>query len=232
LDIDECLTTPSWHVVSFETTHAFAGTGKSLLFVSHQIMKTDQLKKFEESLLSLIGKPTHLRPFVCDGSPLECSVFIIGFNPATTMTEDFWSFWQSDYGFNKTLWFKAYKNDRLTQPLKPGKKRRNSISNTRRILEWILEEALPIKCLETNIYAAPSKQAIDLSINNKVTAPFNFLLETIKPKIIIAHGQDATDYIKSINLPVQTIFVKHLSRGWSQESARKLGCQIKSLCLG
>jgi hypothetical protein len=48
------------------------------------------LDDFERALVALIGRPTDLRPFVCEGSPLTCDVFLVGFNLATTMCRDLW----------------------------------------------------------------------------------------------------------------------------------------------
>lgn len=45
--------------------------------------------KFEADLRDLMGSPFHDRPFMCDGSPLDCQVFIVGINAASSMTEDF-----------------------------------------------------------------------------------------------------------------------------------------------
>lgn len=97
-----------------------------------------ELEKFGDRLAALIGAPTDLRPFVCDGSPLTCDVFIVGFNPATTMSADFWQFWRPGVGFNKVAWFDAYKEDRQLKPLKPGKTRRNAVSTTRRVMDFVL----------------------------------------------------------------------------------------------
>lgn len=191
---------------------------------------TNIIEVFEKDLLDLIGKPTDFRPFVCDGSPLNCQAFIVGFNPATTISTDFWEFWHPSHGFDKNAWFEAYKEERQSRPLKPGKTRRNTISTTRRVIEWILETASPIRCLETNIYALPSEQAIGLTLQQRVTSTFDFLLEKIKPRVILVHGMDATKHIQSKKLSAHIIAVSHLSRGWSQASARNLGQQIKSVC--
>lgn len=59
------------------------------------------LQSFESGLEAIIGRPTTLRPFVCDGSPLDCRVFIVGFNPATDSEVDFWNFWSSHRGFKQ-----------------------------------------------------------------------------------------------------------------------------------
>jgi hypothetical protein len=192
-------------------------------------MTSHNLQEFEARLRALIGSPTNLRPFVCDGSPLRCNVFIVGFNPATMISADFWQFWQTDYGFNKTAWFEAYREERRSRPLKAGKKRRNPISNTRRVVEWILDAASPVRCLETNLYAAPTEQATDLISKQRITAPFDFLVASIAPRIIITHGDDAAKHIRSKNVSAKIISVSHFSRGWSQECARDLGAKIKTL---
>lgn len=188
------------------------------------------IAEFESKLVALIGQPSSLRPFVCDGSPLECRAFIVGFNPATSMSGDFWQFWSPDHGFNKGAWFESYKQERQLRPLKPGKTRRNPISNTRRVIAWVLEEANPIRCLETNIYAAATEKAVDLNANNRITAPFDFLLEQIQPRIVVVHGKDANFHLGSKQLTCRVISVRHFSRGWSQESARELGQLIRNVC--
>lgn len=188
------------------------------------------IEVFEEGLASLIGKPTDLRPFVCEGSPLSCRAFIVGFNPATEMSSDFWNFWRRGYGFDKSAWFAAYLHDRRIRPLKPGKKRRPTVSNTRRVIDWVLQEASPVQVLETNIYSAPTEQIDDLALERRLTAPFEFLVESVKPDVIVAHGKDAAAYLGGQDLVARIIAVPHFSRGWSQSSARELGQQIKRAC--
>jgi hypothetical protein len=46
------------------------------------------LREFALGLAAVIGRPSELRPFVCDGSLLDCPVFIVGYNPATRMAGD------------------------------------------------------------------------------------------------------------------------------------------------
>ncbi len=154
-------------------------------------MTAMSLQTFQEELEALIGKPTDLRPFVCDGSPLDCKVFIVGLNPASEMDGDFWDYWDSGRGFDKTRWFEAYKNSRRERPLNPGKKRRNKVSNTRRVIEWIAAGLMPGKILETNSFAKANEVYADLAERNRSTAPFNLLAESLKPAVIVAHGKDA-----------------------------------------
>lgn len=190
----------------------------------------NELEKFERDLAALIGNPTDLRPFVCEGSPLACRAFIVGFNPATGMSSDFWRFWRAGYGFDKAAWFAEYLKDRQSRPLKPGKTRRSAVSNTRSRIDWIVEEADPVRCLETNIHAVPTERAADLAPPQRITAPFDFLIDAIKPDVVIVHGKDAATHLQGKRISAQVIEVPHFARGWSQSSARAFGQRIKIAC--
>lgn len=187
------------------------------------------LEKFEKGLLSLISKPTYLRPFVSDGSPLDCEVFIVGLNPASPMKADFWSFWQSEVGFDKARWFEAYLADRAARPLKPGRKRRNAVSNSRRVIEWLIPALSPAKCLETNIYSAATEELRDLEQERRITAPFDFLIDTIKPAVVIVHGKGAITHLRQKTFPCKVIEVDHFSRGWNKEDVHALGHQVRAV---
>ena len=145
-------------------------------------MATSSLHEFSSGLASLIGRPTDLRPFVCEGSPLECDAFLVGINPATRMPVDFWEFWSDSYGFDKRAWFERYRVEQETRPPKPGRTRRYKVSPTRRIIEEIVHGASPVKCLETDIFAKAAKQASDLEERCRITAPFDYLLRQVAPK--------------------------------------------------
>jgi hypothetical protein len=48
--------------------------------VNRRVMNLDE---FDKTLWELMKKQSpDLRPFVCEGSPLECEILIVGFNPA------------------------------------------------------------------------------------------------------------------------------------------------------
>ena len=208
------------------------------------------LREFESALRELIGKPTDFRPFVCDGSPLSCSAFIVGYNPATEMTADWWDFWDPSYGYRRDVWFEEYQRERAMRPLKPGKTRRPAVSNTRRVIDWVVDSAAPIRCLETNIYAAATDTAAALAEKQRVTAPFDFLLHTIRPRVILVHGDEAIDHLgklsetnltwgrdASVSLGGYEVWIvaeAHFGRprggqGWSAERARQLGGKLKQL---
>jgi hypothetical protein len=176
---------------------------------------------FERKLEEIIGRPTDLRPFVCDGSPLDCEVFIVGFNATTDL--DFWNFWERHVGYNKTRWEQAYCQERVSK----GKR---ELSNTRTMIGWILENlSVSAKVLETNVNAKASSRVADLSQDEHDTSTFQFLLRSIHPKVIVAHGDDAQEAVKSLlgsDFTGTLITTKHL-RFWSRTRAGDLAKQIK-----
>jgi hypothetical protein len=190
----------------------------------------NELSAFKLELERLIGKKaSHLRPFVCEGSPLDCGVFIVGFNPATKMAGDFWDHWRPGYGFDKAAWLAAYKEQRSLRALKSGKQYR-PVGNARRVIEWVLEEVNPLRCLETNIYAVATAKATELSKRQQDMEPFSFLLERIKPRVVVTHGKAAAEAAKQLGIGKRENLIceTHFSRGWSELKARELGQQIRA----
>ena len=114
------------------------------------------------------------RPFVCEGSPLTCTAFIVGLNPTTP---EFWKYWNDSYGFHKSAWLDDFRQ------------RRGNRARARNIIETIVRCASPIRCLETNIYDVACRNSEDLRRLPKNTDVFRFLLETIKPTAPILHGR-------------------------------------------
>ena len=197
------------------------------------------IRKFDELLRLKLSEFDNPRPFVCNGNPLECEVFIVGFNAATEMKSGFYNFWSESFGFDKNRWFTSYINERMEKPLKQGKTRRNKISNTRQRIEWILSSLKDIKCLETNIYSIATMKSSELSENEMISSTFEFLLKTVKPKVILVHGKDAKLFLEKmteltfinetfntieLNGSISQIYpISHLSRGWSKLACSDLG---------
>ncbi|NHT75308.1 hypothetical protein G8E10_06025 [Rhizobiaceae bacterium CRRU44] len=191
-------------------------------------MSTSSLKQFEQDLRNVIGGATKVRPFVCSGSPFEASIFLVGYNPATEMGKDFWSFWSETRGFDKEAWIEEYIRERQTKPLKPGKSFRPTISPTRRNIEGFIKAAFPAAVLETNIFAVASETKPELALTNRDTTPFRYLVRTIRPKVIVAHGKDACEVVSQLETGAHVIAVKHLSRGWSKEAIARLGVEASA----
>jgi hypothetical protein len=195
------------------------------------------IDEFAAELERRIGRPSFSRPFVCDGSPLTCSAFVVGFNAATQLTADFWKFWVPGYGFDKALWFVAYSTER--------KLAGRGVSPTRQRIERIAGAAGAVRCLETNVYSAPTASARRLSSAHRDASVFRFLVETIRPVAMLIHGRETAIAIQEVlrtgPLPVdafrpmptpwgtsQLRAVRHLSRGWSFAQADELGRELAS----
>ena len=176
--------------------------------------------------------PENCRPFVCQGAPYDCKIFVVGLNPATVMENGFWGYWSDCTGFDKVSWFESYKNERKSRPPRPGKKRSLSVGTTRRNLNKLADLVGDYGLLETNIYSVPTEHYTDLQVEEKVTEVFHFLLTEIKPILVVTHGKVSADYFSREvqefgNFAIETVAVQgnshkiisvpHLSRGWSSQ---------------
>lgn len=179
------------------------------------------LADFEEGLAPKIGKPAlGLRPFVCEGSPLDCTVFIVGLNPATPRSTDFWDFWNTGYGFNKKKWFGAYSKVRQDKHKPDSSPTRNNIGSLVRKLK-------PAQVLETNVYAKEAERAKDLREEDKDTDPIAFLIEVIQPRVIVAHGKPAATYFQGKDTKAHVIAVPHFSLAWFDAAIHSLAQQVR-----
>jgi len=187
--------------------------------------KKQNLLRFEADLKAIMRDYNNLRPFVCEGSPLECQAFIVGSNPATDLKNPFWPFWETGSGFVKARWFEAYKKHRQTKPHEPGKRKRAAISPTRQRIDWICEAAAPVKCLETNVYSRAASRLKDLEPNDRRTELFDFLLKQIRPKVVLVHSEDAEQHVRGLSISAHIISVDPLftcrrqePRSWASKS--------------
>lgn len=188
------------------------------------------LSLFAQQLKHLLGQPALTRPFVVDGSPLDADVFIIGFNAASVPSEDFWQFWNDEFGFDLEQWRKSYESDRARP------------SQTRLRLNR-LRDALGSHVLETNVFDIASKTQSALKPQDRRTSVLGLLLERGSPKVIVTHGNEAArqvgTYLKleeglpseftTISLGTRSVAVcavSHFSRGWSYERIDQLGKAI------
>jgi hypothetical protein len=185
------------------------------------------LSSFEIQLRDLLGASTTLRPFVCDGNPLTCRAFIVGTNPATSLANDFWSFWNSESGFQSELWLERYREARAVQTTATGRRKR-PVSNTRQRMEWLAAEAAPVRILETNLYATATASAAELSASHRQAHVFRWLLSTIRPKVIVAHGCEAWRAVDELDVDAEVLKVKHLSRA-SRACAVSTGREVRHL---
>jgi hypothetical protein len=138
----------------------------------------------------------HERPFVCSGSPLSCSVFLVGFNPATRLESSFWSFWSDDEGFDRVGFMSEYE-------------RLRKVAGVRKRLNEMVSKFHPGSVLETNICSEPTKRAADLKPKDRRTDVFMFLLETIRPSIVFLHSNEPIRYFRTLLNGQQIEFSHH-----------------------
>lgn len=177
------------------------------------------------------------RPFVCDGSPLECNTFLVGHNSATEgLFEDFWD--PTNGGFRKKDWLERFQRD-------------NEINKktTRRRIELFFNEFNEtngkIRLLQTNLYCYPSSRRKDIPDEMKRSNVFNFLLKSIRPKAIIAHGKEINTYlwnlfgkgfkknewisVKFFGLDTKIYCIDHLAKpGVSDDDIANLAKELKA----
>jgi hypothetical protein len=145
------------------------------------------LAKFREQLQVLMHEPG-LRPFVCHGSPLVCEAFIVGFNPATAMDQPFWTYWSDETGFDKPRFMRDYLQKRgLKEP-----------KGVRARIERIVAELPTGMALETNICSKPTRTAVELHHDDRNTAVFRFLLDTVRPRLVYVHSNDPIGYFEQL----------------------------------
>ena len=201
------------------------------------------LTQFSQDLTQKFLHDQSVRPFVCDGNPFDCQIFIVGINPATQMDTGFLEFWSDSVGFDETSWLQQYVTERKNKPLKKGRKRRQTFSSTRTRIEWLCSALKPDKILETNLYAKATPIAAELLQDDRKIDLFNFLVNTIKPKILFLHGKETKEDVERLlsvdlvenefvecnisNDMVKVLFMKHLSRGWSREATLQLADRLR-----
>lgn len=145
-----------------------------------------RLRSFREEL-ERVDAEFGARPFTCKGSPLECRLFIVGLNSATQLDQDFFSrYWNDDSGFRREVFEADYSHKRNKKGTRPR-------------IEAFVEAASPVPCLETNIYAAPTRKASQLKPEGKNTDIIEYLLKTIRPAGIFVHTQKPIEFFQKLS---------------------------------
>jgi hypothetical protein len=142
-----------------------------------------RLQAFSNRLAEIIGRPSTERPFVSDGDPAAFPVWVVGYNPATT-GGDWWQYWSDECGFDKAAWRADYDAERAARGKGP--------SATRQRIDRI-SQAVP-GVLETNIFGAPSTRMANMP--TATTTAFDFLVEALRPRIIVAFGVEAQRHLE------------------------------------
>lgn len=186
------------------------------------------LAEFERRLAKVAPQDVAWRPFLCRGSPLTCDIFLVGINPGTDTP--LWPYWSLERGCDKDAWLDAYvaKHGRL-EP-------------TRARIERICEVAGRDRVLETNVFHIPTAWETDLAKVDRSTTVFDFLVETLRPRVLFVHGGAAVGVCEErfgMKLP-RGVFVSvvhkgvrfdvisghHLAYQWSFRAVEELGRKL------
>ncbi len=172
------------------------------------------------------------RPFLCQGSPFGCTVFLVGINPATDTP--FWPYWSLDRGCDKDGWLQAYRD-------KHGRLR-----PTRERIERLCNAMSPTRALEANVFHLPSDREADLTEDRRSTVVFDYLLRALQPRVMFVHGRSAIEHLERLThntfkrgefTPAQYLGLRfdviaghHLSYQWSYAAVEQLGLRLRERC--
>lgn len=153
-------------------------------------MVGEKLKDFMEQVKATYSSGIGGRPFVCDGNPFKCDVFLVGLNPVTESSGDFWDYWNDSIGFMKSKWEQTYVLSRNGI---------NKYSPTRRRIEVIRNSIGP--CLDTDIYPYFAKNWKTFKNKYGTSKPpdtCRAILAEVRPKAVFVYGKPATNHLSEI----------------------------------
>jgi hypothetical protein len=140
--------------------------------------------QIDRRIRELTGEHPESRPFVCAGSPFGCAVAQIGINPGTPTP--FWPHWSVEKGFDKPSWLKDYLQ------------RHGKLGPTRRNIDVFSEALRPNRCIELNLYDRFSPRLSGLAKELRRTDVLDFVLECVRPRLILVHGDDPAAYLAEL----------------------------------
>jgi hypothetical protein len=178
-----------------------------------------------------------VRPFLCDGSPFGCKVFVVGVNPGTDIP--LWPYWSVERGCDKKGWLQAYLA------------KHNRLRPTRKRLERLYETLAPVRALETNVFNQFSRRETDLGTEQRSTEVFDvlseFLLPRLEPHVVFVHGGSAIRHLERLTSTkiIRGEFIRvcykgvafevrardHLSYQCSMKEVEELGRELRDRCL-
>ena len=185
--------------------------------------------EFDRKMRELGEEAVGGRPFLCEGLPFGCDVFLVGINPGTDTP--FWPHWSVERGCDKQAWLQEYL--RTHRKYRPTRKR----------IELLCKALKPLRTLETNVFSLPSKREWELDKAKRTTAVFGFLLESLRPRLLFVHGRTAVQHLERLTyaslphndfVPVsyagvnfEIIAGNHLSYHWADVKVQELGARLR-----
>jgi hypothetical protein len=170
--------------------------------------------------VSLMEKTSHSHPFVCSDSPFDTLVAIVGINPARHTGKSFITYWDKRVGFNRMKLVQDLLD--LEGKLTPTRKRIETIAAA------IAQRAGRDITLDTNIYSPASPRARGLTDEEKGTEVFEFLMCTIRPPVVLAHGDESYEIFENYCDDISGRGVTKKARWGSWKFALVRSCHLSS----
>lgn len=143
------------------------------------------LQHIDAAIRKLSGEHPESRPFLCEGSPLDCVVAQVGINPGSDTP--FWPHWSVETGCDKQGWLRDYRFR------KAGKR-----TPTRDRIELLNEVLRPHKVLELNLYHQFSASEAGLAADHKSTELFEYMLDAVRPRLLFVHGRAPREHLERL----------------------------------
>lgn len=76
--------------------------------------------------------------------------------------------------------------------------RHGKFGPTRRNIDLFTESLYPVRCIELNLYDRFSPRAAGLSSDLKRTNVLDYMLEAVRPRLVLVHGDDPAEYLSQL----------------------------------
>jgi hypothetical protein len=166
-------------------------------------------------LQAFVERAPGMRPFLCDGNPLTCTVAIIGgdFGDAPS----FWPHWCDEKGMNRRSWTQA---DRALHP--------GAIDGVQARLERFLPQ-IAQRVIELNVPATQINGDAQPSEDYRAIDILQFILGVVKPHTVICVGAAALRVVHSMALSgTPTIFATREFIHWDIDYEHALADEVNN----
>ncbi|BFM99385.1 hypothetical protein MOXK02_09440 [Moraxella sp. K02] len=201
------------------------------------------LKKFRTEMQQRLSEQqlddVKVRPFICSGSPLNCKIMMVGYNPAREVNLDVFDadIWNDDMGFDRESFAEHYDIASYNDDLQWN---RNHIFQ-----QNLIDEISNHPVIETYLYSVITAKKTLLSPQHKHTHVFDWLYSILKPVLVITQNIDVIKYFEreANKTLVRNTFnaiiyrdlhcvilpISHLSKKWNDTEMYHLKAEIDEL---
>lgn len=201
------------------------------------------LKKFRTEMQQRLSEQqldnVKVRPFICSGSPLNCKIMMVGYNPAREVNLDVFDadIWHDDIGFDRESFAEHYDIASYNDDLQWN---RNHIFQ-----QNLIDEISNHPVIETYLYSVITAKKTLLSPQHKHTHVFDWLYSILKPVLVITQNIDVIKYFEreANKILVRNTFnaiiyrdlhcvilpISHLSKKWNDTEMYHLKEEIDEL---